>query len=396
MTRPVLVFLSLALALGAGGPDRGAAQERSSRLDEVFQGIAYRSVPVDPAASVDVSWTRSPHDDDVRYRTVDGRVHRSVDGGSTWAEISPVLAPGGLAAVAESPLEPGLLWAGGHDGSLHLTRDGGLSWETLTGPAPDGAFVRDLVASAHDGGTAYVVAGTPPDEPQVPLLVRYEEYGPTSDVVIGTGSGFPDDEPVTAFAEDSENPDLLFVGSRLGVYVSFNGAMAWDRLSLGMPEADVTGLAVSGHDLVVDTRAHGRFVLDEIAPFRYVVEGLMSGEPYLFAPAPVHLADRPVAYLDYLLPSFVGSVRLEVLDVEGRALVTFEAGGRDAEGRRVPGARAGVHRFTWDLSAPGAGGRDAAGDRGAAGLAEPGAYTLRMTVDSLVKERVLEVVGSPF
>jgi hypothetical protein len=125
---------------------------------------------------------------------------------------------------------------------------------------------------------------------------------------------------------------------------------------------------------------------------------LMSGEPYLFAPAPVHLADRPVAYLDYLLPSFVGSVRLEVLDVEGRALVTFEAGGRDAEGRRVPGARAGVHRFTWDLSAPGeagAGGRDVAGARGAAGLAEPGAYTLRMTVDGLVKERVLEVVGPP-
>lgn len=385
------------LALPAAGAE---AQGGESRLDEVFHGIGFRPVggPEDGAALPSGDGPNeivSPHDPSLRYR-VDDAVHRSTDGGESWTAISPTLAPGGLAAVSESPLEPGLLWAGGRDGSLHLTRDGGLSWETLTGPAPDGTFVRALVASAHDGGIAYVVAGIPADEPQMPLLVRYEGYGAEYDVVIGADSGFPGDEPVTAFAEDPGNPDLLFVGSSRGVYVSFNGALAWDRLSLGMPEADVTDLTISGRDLLVDTREQGRFVLEGIAPLRYVVEGLMSGEPYLFEPAPVHLDGRAVAYLDYLLPSFVGSVRIDVLDVEGRVLTTLAAGGRDEEGRRLPGARAGVHRLVWDLSAaPDGDATGAADGRSEAGLVPPGAYTLRMSVDGLVRERVLEVVAGP-
>lgn len=381
-------------------PSAVEAQDRSSRLDQVYQGIAFR--PYDGTGADDAvrsgagpSEIVSPHDPSLRYR-VDGAVHRSSDDGGSWTAISPTLVPEGLAAVAESPVEPGLIWAGGRDGSLHLTRDGGLSWETLVGPSPDGTFVRALVASAHDGGTAYVVAGTPADVPPAPLLIRYEEYGSDYDIVTGAGSGFPDDEPVSAFAEDPENPDLLFVGSRLGVYVSFNGALAWDRLALGMPEADVTELSIVGRDLVVDTREHGRFVLDDIAPFRYVIEGLMSGEPYLFAPAPVHLDDGTVVYVDYLLPSFVGSVRVEVLDAEGRVLTTLAAGGRDDEGRRLPGARAGVHRLTWDLSVPlEAGATDGRDEAGTRDDVAPGAYTLRMSVDGLVRERVLEVVQGP-
>ena len=384
-------------------PDEAEAQERESRLDQVYQGIAFRpsagTEAGDAARSGDgPAEIVSPHDPSLRYR-VDGAVHRSTDDGGSWTAISPTLAPEGLAAVAESPLEPGLLWAGGRDGSLHLTRDGGLSWEAIIGPSPDGTFVRDLVASAHDGGTAYVVAGSPPDAPQLPLLLRYQGYGSEYDVVIGGDSGFPEDEPVTAFTEDPENPDLLFVGSRLGVYVSFNGALAWDRLALGMPEADVTALSIVGRDLVVDTREHGRFVLDDIAPFRYVIEGLMSGEPYLFAPAPAHLDDGTVVYVDYLLPSFVGSVGIDVLDAEGRVVTTLAAGGRDDDGRRLPGARAGVHRLTWDLSVPvgadATGGRDGAGARDDVRRVAPGDYTLRMTVDGLVRERVLEVVQGP-
>ncbi|MEX0837584.1 MAG: hypothetical protein WD101_04575 [Gemmatimonadota bacterium] len=399
-TRRVVVRAAIVVGLLALVPAAADAQQRESRLDEVFHGIQFRSAAeMETGAAVPsgdgTTEIVSPHDPSLRYR-VDDAVHRSTDGGVSWTAVSPSLAPGGLAAVAESPLEPGLLWAGGRDGSLHLTRDGGLSWETLTGPAPDGTFVRALVASAHDGGIAYVVAGTPPDEPQMPLLVRYEGYGREYDLVIGTDSGFPGEEPVTAFAEDPENPDLFFVGSRLGAYVSFNGALAWDRLSLGMPEADVTELTIYGRDLLVDTRGHGRFVLEGIAPLRYVVEGLMSGEPYLFAPTPVHLEDRAVAYLDYLLPSFVGSVRIEVLDVEGRVLATLAAGGRDVEGRRLPGARAGVHRLVWDLSvSPDGDARGAANGRSETCLVSPGAYALRMSVDGLVRERVLEVVAGP-
>jgi hypothetical protein len=401
------------------------AQAPASRLDRVIHGLSYRALPGTPAGVVEgvgEGVVLSPHDPSVRYR-VDDRVHRSIDGGGTWNAASPVLGSGRLTVIAESPVEPGLLWAGSEDGSLHLTRDGGLSWtdvafELLDPPAGGsadggdwpstgvavGAPVREVVPSANRGGTAYVRLGVAEGMDPSPLLFRTDDYGEEWILLTGPGTGLPEDDPLTAFAEDPEGSDLLFVGTRAGVHVSFDDGGSWDLFRLDMPEAAIADLRIVRGHLLVQTQSYGRFVLDEIGPLRQVMRGLLTGEPYLFELPPVTVAGEgrsesvgagrasdtpfavpPIAFLDYLLPSFVRRVQIDVLDGQGRWLTTVRGEERPPGGQRPQGTRAGVHRVTWDLSY--------AGEDGLVQTVPPGSYTVRMTVDGLVRERILEVVG---
>ncbi len=437
MTRSAGVIL-LALAASMSGltvPAQG--QERVSRLDRVIHGLSYRVLPGTSAGSEGEAGpqvARSPHDASVVYR-IDDRVHRSTDGGASWTAVSPVLGPGRLTAVAESPVEPGLLWAGAEDGSVYRTRDGGLSWTSTAirladaGQAPggptagigdggarqtggseasaaavSGAPVVGVVPSASRGGTAYVRLGVPDGADPGPLLFRTDDYGEAWVSLTGPGNGLPDDAPLTAFAEDPEGSKLLFAGTPMGVHVSFDDGGSWDLFQLDMPEAVISDLRIVEGHLLVETQAHGRFVLDEIGPLRQVMRGLLTGEPYLFEPPPVVVGTEgrsepvgaelaaetpfavpPIAFLDYLLPSFVRRVQIEVLDGEGRWLTTVRGEERPAGGERPQGTRAGVHRVTWDLSYADA--------DGGVRKVPPGSYVVRMTVDGLVRERVLEVVG---
>lgn len=448
------------------------AQTRESRLDRVFTGLAYRPLGAEetvaggvrggaaPEMLPDPVSATSPHDGQVRYR-VDERVHRSEDAGASWSTISPDFgvesaraiggsdsltggtrgpdrSPSGppLTAVAESPLEPGLIWVAAADGRVHLTRDGGASWTSLDGPLAGRARVLAVEPSAHRGGRAYLVAdGTDLDgvgpgaghtgeqsgategaggsgeargasqEPG-PLVYRVDDYGAEWTILSGEFSGLPPDEAVTVVREDPVREGLLFAATSVGVFVTFDDGGSWDLFQFGLPEVPVTGLTVLGRDLVVSLAGGALWVMDELGPIRQVMDGLTTGEPYLFEPSPVYLdrlpADEGVsdgrgAIFDYLLPSIVRTVRLEVLDAEGRLLATFsgERGSGPGGGspgqtpetgfRRVPGTRSGVHRIVWDLTASTDGG-------GEARRVAPGSYLLRMNVDGFVRERTFEVV----
>lgn len=379
-----------------------AQQDPVSRLDRVIHGLSYRALPGTAAGGEGApaeATVRSPHDADVLYR-IDDRVHRSDDGGATWTAVSPVLGSSRLTAVSESPVEPGLIWAGAEDGSLYRTRDGGLSWtETPIGTTGDGdetepagvmpgGPVRAVVPSGYRGGTAYARLGVPEGADPAPLLFRTDDYGEAWVSLSGPGNGLPEGAVVTALAEDPEGSNLLFLGTPTGVYVSFDDGGSWDLFRLDMPEAAIAELRIVEGHLLVETPDHGRFVLDEIGPLGQVMRGLLTGEPYLFEPSPVPAAgdaEAPIAFLDYLLPSFVRRVQIEVLDGEGRWITTVRGEERPPASERPQGTRAGVHRVTWDLSY--------AGEDGAVQKVPPGSYTVRMTVDGLVRERTLEVLG---
>ncbi|MEX2465943.1 MAG: hypothetical protein WD995_03485 [Gemmatimonadota bacterium] len=448
---PVAAVLLLLLVVQVPLPL--AAQARESRLDRVFTGLVYRPLGPDEhrasaglsveARAVDVPGVAggaavvSPHDEAVRYR-LDAGVLRSTNGGASWGPISPDLTadppsadpdatadPGGaarpatvaprrtLSVVAESPLEPGLIWVGASDGRVFLTRDGGASWSDAAAAFFSDLRVRSIEPSAHVGGRAYLVAervatDDPDSIPTPPLVFRTDDYGAEWRILSDEYSGLPQDQAATVLREDPEREDLLFVGTPSGVYVSFNEGGSWDLFQFGLPEAAVTDLKIVGRDLVAHLQGRGPWVMDEIGPLRQVVEGLTTGEPYLFEPSPVYLdrlpadegvADGRGAIFDYLLPSIVREVRLEVLDAEeGRRLVGFTGvrrprGGGGAsrgttaeEARHIPGTRSGVHRIVWDLAE-----RDADGETTGRRV-PPGTYLLRMTVDGLVRERTFEVV----
>jgi len=365
----------------------------------------------------------SSHDPEVRYR-YGAELERSDDGGRSWhtverADSARATGAGGAVptVLAESPLEPGILWVGWSDGVVELSRDGGLTWTPVarSHPGSDAAGrVGYIDPSPHDPGRAWIAVDRSETGDLSPYVYRVEDYGGGWTRVSGSGSGFRLRDPVAVVREDPESPGLVLAGTALGVYVSFDNGGSWDELQLDLPRSPIDRLEFVGRDLVVETVGRGRYVMDELQPVREVIRGLATGEPYLFQPAPVESGGRGSergAILDYLLPSFVGSVVLEVVDASGAVVASFRSPPR-GRGRAMadgppspsdlglPGARAGLHRVRWDLS-PGDRGPDAprtgpSGGGSSAGggtaVLPAGRYLLRMRVDGLVRERVLEVL----
>ena len=255
----------------------------------------------------------SPHDPG-RVYVGSQYVHLTVDEGQSWAKISPDLTTddpdlqrrtGGLTlddagptlapaifALAESPLEEGLIWAGTNDGQVQLTRDGGATWSNVTAHLPDLpplGTISNVEPSRHAAGTAY-------------LTVDRHQLGDTATYVYATADygvswrrlseGVPQD--VFGYAhcvrEDPKRPGLLYLGVENGVYVSFSGGERWHALQSNLPRAPVHWLTVQErfNDLVVATYGRGFWILDDLTPLQQLDPGALGDGPILFAPRPAY------------------------------------------------------------------------------------------------------------
>ena len=257
----------------------------------------------------------SPHDPEAVYAGSQ-YVHRSRDRGQSWERISPDLTTadpalmrrtGGLTlddagptiapvvfAIAESPLEPGLIWAGTNDGQVQLTRDGGATWTNVTanlpGLPPLGT-VRNIDPSDVDAGAAYVAVDRHQEGDTTPYAFRTNDYGETwTDLAAGLPRGPLGN--VHAIREDPEQPGLLFLGAENALHVSFDDGGNWRRLSrrgdggANLPPAPVHWIEVQERfdDLVVATYGRGIWILDDLTPLREIARGLTDRGPTLLPP----------------------------------------------------------------------------------------------------------------
>jgi photosystem II stability/assembly factor-like uncharacterized protein len=252
----------------------------------------------------------SPHDQGVLYAT-GNHVFRSRDEGHSWECISPDLTrndPGKLGsaggpitqdnvsteyyctifAFAESPVRPGVLWAGSDDGLIHLSRDAGATWANVTPPGsvlPDWALVSIIEPSPHDPAVAYVAATRYKHDDFRPYLLKTADYGATWRLI---SDGIPDDDFTRVIRADPERRGLLYAGTESGVYVSFDDGGRWERLQGNLPVVPVHDLTVKGSDLVVATHGRSFWILDDLTPLRHYDAATGAGA-YLFPPRP---ADR--------------------------------------------------------------------------------------------------------
>ena len=210
------------------------------------------------------------------------RVLRSIDRGETWETVSPDLIDGSLSALAESPLDPAKLVAGGGRGKIHLTFDGGETWSAAPGKLPK-KTVRDVVASAFDPQRVYVVLSGKPDDDSASYVFVTNDFGKTWKSIAGN---LPH-ESVNAIAEDPATADLLFVGTDLGVYVSTNAGERWESLCATLPTAPVVDVAVHGRDAALVAATHGLsvFLLD-VEPIRRGMSDAVSEAATPSSPAP--------------------------------------------------------------------------------------------------------------
>ena len=243
----------------------------------------------------------SPHDPNVLY-TGGNRVFRSTDEGQSWEPISPdltraaadKLGPSGgpitldtsgaehyctLYALAESPHEPGVLWAGSDDGLVHLSRDGGRNWRNVTPPdLPEWSFVRTVEPSPHAPGTLYLAATRYKLDDPAPYLYRTADYGGSWQAITGSGDlAIPADDFTRVIRADPHCPGVLYAGTETGLHVSLDDGATWRRWRSNFPVTPIYDLKIEGADLVVATHGRSFWILDDLTPLHQAAAGAGDG-----------------------------------------------------------------------------------------------------------------------
>ncbi|MFI5207230.1 MAG: WD40/YVTN/BNR-like repeat-containing protein, partial [Gemmatimonadales bacterium] len=230
----------------------------------------------------------SPFDPNVLYAGAQV-VFRSTNEGQTWTAISPDLtrndstrqrSSGGpitkdntsieyydvVFTIAPSAKEQGVIWAGSDDGLVHVTRDGGQTWQDVTPPGlPEWATISLIEASPFDAATAYVAAQNGRLDDFAPYLYRTHDYGRTWTSIT---RGIPASHFMRVVREDPERQGLLYAGGEFGAYVSFDDGADWQSLRLNLPVVPVHDLMVTRGDLVAATHGRSFWILDDLTPLR--------------------------------------------------------------------------------------------------------------------------------
>ena len=358
----------------------------------------------------------------------------SDDRGQTWREVSPDLtlrgadsardarlqgtaevgdgAYGTIAYATESPLRKDVLWTASDDGIVGVTRDGGRTWHKSTLPGVSDARVNTIEASPHDAAVAYAAATRFQFNDYAPYFFKTNDYGRTWTRI---GVDLPAGGWARVLREDPVRQGLLYAGTELGVFVSFDDGASWRSLQNNLPVTPIYDLVVHPRgDLVVATGGRAFWILDDVTPLRQIDPLLRERSLHLFRPRPAyrsHLAAADTgdvtfgrnpptgAVFDFYLPR-KAPVAIEVFNAAGtlmRRLATADSANRSAA---VIDAKPGLNRITWDLrrtSIPlvsGTGGGPGQG-RVEGHLAAPGNYTVKLTSGGTTVTAPLEVRAAP-
>jgi len=391
----------------------------------------------------------SKHDPKVLY-FASQVLMKSTDEGQTWTEASPDLtrndktkqiASGGpidkdvtgvevydtIFALTESPIEPGVLWAGSDDGLVHVTRDDTKTWQNVTPPGmPEWIRINAIDVSARKKGTAYVAATMYQFDDFRPYLYKTSDYGKTWKKI---DTGIPTGAFTRVVREDPEREGLLYCGTETGLYVSFDDGASWQPFQRNLPVVPVTDLTVKNGDLVVATQGRSFWILDDLEPIRQWSDKIAADAVYLFPPRPavriqIETPDeedaRPQAVgknmpngvlVDYWLrdkPAEKAKITLEILsgdsvirkfDNEKKDETKPEEGEEsDAQKEKKLEPKAGLNRFVWDMRilkptlVPKAVFNE--GDKRPPKVA-PGTYRVRLTVDGKALMQSFEVKANP-
>jgi len=216
----------------------------------------------------------SPHNPETLYLG-GNKVLKSVNRGDEWIEISPDLTAlpdersSAIVSIAESPLEPGLLWAGTNDGNVWVRRGETHDWELLNGKipgAPQGYWIKWVEASHHQPGRAFVAFDGHRHMDLGPHVFMTDDFGESWTDIAGN---LPEGS-IYVVIEDLRNPDLLFAGSEVGLYFSLNRGGSWARFMNGLPTVPVHDLLIHPRDMDLLAGTHGRgvWVVDNITPLQ--------------------------------------------------------------------------------------------------------------------------------
>jgi len=286
---------------------------------------------------------------------------------------------GVIYTVAPSPLEANRIWCGTDDGLVHLTTDGGKTWNDVT-PATISAWQKiSLIEAGHfDSNTAYAAVNTLRMDDLRPHILATHDAGKTWTEIV---KGIPAGQIVNAVREDPERKGLLVAGAEKGVYASFDDGANWESLRLNLPASSVRDLIIRNDDLIVATHGRGFWILDNITPLRQLNRS--QREDLLFKPQIAMRVranlntdtplppDEPAgenppdgAMIDYFLSNDANSpITIEIKESKGQSVRKYSSAdglvSPNPKRLKIPSywirplqsvsTKAGMHRFLWDM-----------------------------------------------
>jgi photosystem II stability/assembly factor-like uncharacterized protein len=306
-----------------------------------------------------------------------------------------------IVAVSESPVMPGVVWAGTDDRNLQVSRDGGVTFtevgKNLPGLPPNHQYWMSRIDASHfEPGTAYVSVDGHRSDDLKPYVFVTHDYGASFQSLSGNLPSFGN---VQVVREDPKNKDLLYVGTEFGLFVSLDGGKEWHRFMGNYPTVRTDDILVHPreNDLIVATHGRSVWIADDITPLQQLTADVQSQDAYLFDIRP------PVAWLNdqqhgqqvggqkvfvgtnaprgaaisyYLKSAASGDVKITIADITGKTI-------RNLDGTKA----AGINRVLWNLTPnpppnqQGGGGFGAGGGRGAQPIAvDPGTYNVTLSV----------------
>jgi photosystem II stability/assembly factor-like uncharacterized protein len=284
-----------------------------------------------------------------------------------------------IITIAPSPVDPNVIWVGTDDGNVQVTRDGGKTWtnvvKNITGLAP-AAWIPTVEASPHDAGTAYVAADHHQDNDYTPYLYKTSDFGRTWTKIT---TGLPAKGWAHVIREDPRNRNVLYAGTEVGVFASWNGGANWVSIRNGLPPVPVRDIQIHkrDNDIILATHGRGVYILDDATPIQQLAQAQSQDVVLFDIPAATRWiswnrdgnlgtrsfsAQNPPAgaMISYFLKSDAPAApTITIADKSGKVVRTMRNLPRDD----------GVNRTTWNLAydppaAPAGGGGRGAGAGG--------------------------------
>lgn len=317
-----------------------------------------------------------------------------------------------ISALTESPRTRGLLYVGTDDGNVKRTRDDGRSWTDLTGRfagVPKNTWVAALAASRHAAGTVYAAFDGHQADDYTNYLFRSTDYGETWTPIVGD---LPAERAIHAIVEDTRNPQVLYLGTEFGLYVTLDGGGHWMAIRNGMPTVPVNDLVIQPreNDLVLATHGRGIWIIDQINALQELTPAVRRAPGHVFTitPATMTRLSSTKAHAGDMVFRGENPPNGALIDVwardgvpEGTAIAIHDAAGTEIA--RVPlraTTTGGVVRAVWNLRLPdlrrGSGDDEEGFGGGLPGrYATPGSYEARVALGGTTYARRFEVREDP-
>ncbi|TDR23851.1 VPS10 domain-containing protein [Marinicella litoralis] len=309
-------------------------------------------------------------------------LHRSMDQGESWTTISPDLttddpkrqrqaSTGGLTidnstaennatiyTIAESLVDDQLLWVGSDDGIIHVSKNAGESWQNVgknIKGIPKGTWVSRVSASPHQAGTAFVTFDGHRTGDMQTYAYRTDDYGQSWSALAADDLGY-----AWVLKQDRVNPELLFLGTEFGLYISLDAGSTWARFKENLPKVAVHDLVIhpTEHDVILATHGRGVYIIDDISPLRALTQEMLSENVVMLPSRPSvmveggalqsfsggndFIGENPseVAVITYYLKKrhMFGDMKINVLDDQDQIITSL-----------VAGKRRGINRVDWPM-----------------------------------------------